>query len=133
MPPTPAPLVPHDEVVRSDARVNPLAGQLPRSTAPAGAFRATIRPMERGTEGAAGAPETPRTRGAFVVDRHGTHRRPSGEAPPLPKASWWPRIVTVLVVILLLGCISVVVFRTSAPSGTLAWFSRFQTDPVTDV
>jgi hypothetical protein len=64
-----------------------------------------------------------------VVGRRGVHRRPSGEEPPLPKAPWWPRIVAILVVVLLLGVAMVAAFGADPPAGFIAWFSRFQHDP----
>jgi hypothetical protein len=79
-------------------------------------------------EGARGA-SAGRSREAFVVGRRGVHRRPSGEEPPLPKASWWPRIVAILVVVLLLGVAVVAAFGTDPPAGLLGWFARFQHDP----
>jgi hypothetical protein len=57
------------------------------------------------------------------------HRRPSGEPPALPKASWWPRIVVTLVIVILLGLVLVAAVGSNPPSGLLAWFSRFQHDP----
>jgi hypothetical protein len=68
-------------------------------------------------------------REAFVVTRRGVHRRPSGEPPPLPRSSWWPRIVAVLVVVLLLGLLSTAVFGSNPPYGMIGWFARFQHDP----
>jgi hypothetical protein len=64
-----------------------------------------------------------------VVTRRGVHRRPSGEPPPLPKSSWWPRIVAILVVVILLGFVTAAAFGTDPPYGVLAWFARFQHDP----
>jgi hypothetical protein len=77
-----------------------------------------------GTSGTPGA-----AREAFEVTRRGVHRRPSGEPPPLPKSPWWPRIVAILVVVILLGFVAAATFGSSPPSGTLAWFARFQHDP----
>ena len=68
--------------------------------------------------------------GAYVVGRRGTHRRPSGEAPPLPKAPWWPRIVTTLVGILLIGMLVVAIWKSHPPAGALSWFARFQRPPI---
>ena len=82
------------------------------------------RAVEGGSRGAAGD-----ARGAFEVGRRGVHRRPSGEAPPLPKAPWWPRIVATLVVVILLGFAMVAAFGADPPAGFLAWFAHFQHDP----
>ncbi|MFL5792300.1 MAG: hypothetical protein ACJ76A_12465, partial [Actinomycetota bacterium] len=68
-------------------------------------------------------------REAFVVTRRGLHRRPSGEPPPLAKSPWWPRIVAILVVVILLGLVMVAAFGSDPPYGALAWFARFQHDP----
>lgn len=76
------------------------------------------------TEGTAGP-----AREAFEVTRRGVHRRPSGEPPPLPKSPWWPRIVAVLVVVILLGFVMVAAFGSRPPYGVLAWFARLQHDP----
>jgi hypothetical protein len=77
------------------------------------------------TDGTAG----PAREAAFEVGRRGVRRRPSGDPPPLPKSSWWPRIVGVLVVVILLGFVMVAAFGSDPPYGLLAWFARFQHDP----
>src|SRR3954447_18679477 len=41
--------------------------------------------------------------------------RLSGEPPPLPKASWWPRIVAALVVVILLGFVMLATFGSNPP------------------
>lgn len=64
-----------------------------------------------------------------MVTRRGLHRRPSGEPPPLAKSPWWPRIVAILVVVILLGLVMVAAFGSDPPYGALAWFARFQHDP----
>jgi hypothetical protein len=74
-----------------------------------------------------GEPGSPRA--AYEVTRRGVHRRPSGEPPALPKSAWWPRIVAILVVVILLGLVTAATVGTSPPSGVLAWFARFQHDP----
>jgi hypothetical protein len=79
--------------------------------------------------GTAAGPE----RGAYEVGRRGARRRPSGEAPPLPKAPWWPRIAAVLVVVILLGFVMLALFGSDPPAGVLAWFARFQHEPVVSV
>jgi hypothetical protein len=76
------------------------------------------------TDGTAGS-----AREAFEVGRRGARRRPSGDPPPLPKASWWPRIVAALVVVILLGFVMLATFGSNPPYGLLGWFARFQHDP----
>jgi hypothetical protein len=76
------------------------------------------------TDGTAGS-----AREAFEVGRRGARRRPSGDPPPLPKASWWPRIVAALVVVILLGFVMLAAFGSNPPYGLLGWFARFQHDP----
>ena len=72
-------------------------------------------------------------REAYVVGHRGVHRRPSGEAPPLPKAPWWPKIVATLVVVILFGFLMVAAFGEDPPAGFLAWFARFQHEPIVSI
>ena len=71
--------------------------------------------------------------GAYVVGRRGTHRRPSGEAPPLPKAPWWPRIVVTLVAVLLLGIAIVAAWGSSPPPARSRGSRRFQHEPILSI
>jgi membrane-associated phospholipid phosphatase/serine/threonine-protein kinase RIO1 len=59
---------------------------------------------------------------AYEVGRLGIRRRPSGEAPPLPKAPWWPKAVALLGAVLVLGVLTVVALTQSRPTGHLTWF-----------
>jgi len=72
-------------------------------------------------------------RRAFDVTRRSVQRRPSGEPPPLPKATWWPRIVAIVAVVILLGFVMVAAFGSNPPYGLLGWFARFQHDPFVDI
>jgi tRNA A-37 threonylcarbamoyl transferase component Bud32 len=66
--------------------------------------------------------------GAYVVGRRGVHRRPSGEAPALPKDPWWPRAVGLLIAVVAIGVLVGVYLSESYPTGTLAWFADLRTD-----
>jgi hypothetical protein len=83
--------------------------------------------------GGGSEPGAGRAREAYVVGHRGVHRRPSGETPPLPKAPWWPRIVAILVVVILLGFVMVAAFGSDPPAGLLAWFARFQHEPIVSI
>jgi tRNA A-37 threonylcarbamoyl transferase component Bud32 len=74
------------------------------------------------------ATNDPVATGAYVVGRRGIHRRPSGEAPPLPKAPWWPKAVGLLIAVLAIGVMVGVYLAESHPAGTLAWFADLRTD-----
>jgi hypothetical protein len=101
-------------------------GEASRTTV--GDASATIAVVGGGSESAAG-----RAREAYVVGHRGVHRRPSGEAPPLPKAPWWPRIVAILVAVIVLGFATAAAFGADPPAGLLAWFARFQHEPILSI
>jgi membrane-associated phospholipid phosphatase len=70
---------------------------------------------------------TPR---AYEVGRLGIRRRPSGEAPPLPKDAWWPKAVALLVAVLVVGVVTGFVLTESEPTGMLTWFQGLGSDVV---
>jgi membrane-associated phospholipid phosphatase len=70
---------------------------------------------------------------AYEVGRLGVRRRPSGEAPPLPKAPWWPRAVALLTAVLVVGVLAFLAVTEDRGAGLLTWFQGLGGDALVSI